>query len=140
MKSELRDKLFKDYPKILDEKYLIYGFDVPDAWYNLLKGLFGNLQWNADNNNYPQTKVEQVKEKFGSLRMYYTYDEDYKSFSEEAAYKEGVIAGTVEAYTDFSRMICFNCGSAKNVKATSDGWIINLCEDCMKERNEKTEK
>ena len=54
----------------LDEKYGIkktHGFDVPDEWYDVVDAAFEALsklpEWDPD-------KVAQVKEKFGTLRIY----------------------------------------------------------------------
>jgi len=75
-------------------------------------------------NNAPKGKrppislsVTQIKEKFGSLRFYYSGGDDS-------------ISGMVFLTQRLSYKICETCGSTKNVTQT-EGWIKTLCEDCM---------
>lgn len=118
MTPELQDQLIKKYPKILSNIYL----EVGNGWYNIIDNLCEWLQFNTNNNNdRPQVKAVQVKEKFGSLRFYV----------ENASNSQFAVISFVEHLT---RYICEQCGSRDNV--TQEGsWIKTLCTKCR--RNKK---
>lgn len=63
-------------------------------------------------------KIEQIKEKYGSLRFYASgYDYD------------GLVDTTICKYEELSRYICGHCG--KIATKITRGWIYPLCDDCM---------
>ena len=78
MNLKLESKLFSKYPKIFRQKDLsmqqtcmCWGVSTGDGWYKIIDMLCSFLQFDIDNNNYPQIEATQVKEKFGTLRFYY---------------------------------------------------------------------
>jgi hypothetical protein len=68
---------------------------------------------------FPQVTLDQVKEKFGTLRFYYTGGDDY-------------ISGMVAMAESMSGVICESCGNPG--KQTSGGWIKTICESCETKR------
>lgn len=66
--------------------------------------------------------VNQVKEKFGGLRFYYSGGDDY-------------FRGVVGAMEQMSYRMCEACGNPGGVDATSGTWLLTLCPICQKERN-----
>jgi hypothetical protein len=68
---------------------------------------------------FPQVTLDQVKEKFGTLRFYYTGGDDY-------------ISGMVAMAESMSGVICESCGNPGN--QTSGGWIKTICEPCETKR------
>jgi hypothetical protein len=60
----------------------------------------------------PQVTLDQVKEKFGTLRFYYTGGDDY-------------ISGLVSMAESMSGVTCEECG--KPGTQTSGGWIKTVC-------------
>lgn len=68
-----------------------------------------------------QVTVDQVKEKFGGLRFYYSGG-------------DSTIHGMVWLAEHMSYNICEICGSTKNMGSTT-GWIKNICEDCATKPN-----
>jgi hypothetical protein len=62
----------------------------------------------------PQVTLDQVKEKFGSLRFYYTGGDDY-------------VSGLVTMAESLSGVTCEECG--KPGTQTQGGWIKTACED-----------
>lgn len=69
-----------------------------------------------------QVKFEQVKEKFGALRIYYTGGDGY-------------VDGVISLGSALSVGICENCGTNQNVTRNTQGWIVSLCTTCRKEKN-----
>jgi hypothetical protein len=61
----------------------------------------------------PQVTLDQVKEKFGTLRFYYTGGDDY-------------ISGLVSLAESVSGITCEECGDAG--EGRNGGWIRTLCD------------
>ena len=68
----------------------------------------------------PQLQFVQVKEKYGTLRLYTNYVDDY-------------IDGVVNMAENMSAHTCEICGVPG--KLTGNGWYNTFCRRCAKERN-----
>jgi hypothetical protein len=73
-------------------------------------------------NVIPQVTLDQVKEKFGTLRFYYTGGDDE-------------ISGMVRMAESMSGVTCEECGSPGETKG--NGWLVTLCETHRTAREEK---
>ena len=125
MKQELDELLCTKYPKMMVNRNLpmmetcmCWGFSCGDGWFNILDQLMGNIQHHIDWKNkkeevVPQVTLDQVKEKFGTLRFYYTGGDD-------------VIDGMVTMAESISGVTCEECGSPG--KRVGGGWVTTLCE------------
>ena len=141
MKQELDKLLCEKYPKMMvnrnkpmQETCMCWGFECGDGWYNILDQLMGNIQHHIDWNNknfekgytqykqVPQVTLDQVKEKFGTLRFYYTGGDD-------------VIDGMVRMAESMSGVTCEQCGSPGTTGG--QGWITTLCETHRAAREER---
>lgn len=123
-------KLFADRNKPMSETCMCWGFSCGDGWFNILNQLCGNIQhhlnWkNKDGEVVPQVTVNQVKEKFGTLRFYYSGGDDE-------------ISGMVRMAESMSGVTCEGCG---NIATTSEvgedgikGWIRTECRPCEEKR------
>jgi len=75
----------------------------------------------------PQVTLDQVKEKFGTLRFYYTGGDDY-------------IRGLVSMAESMSGVICEGCGAQAKTnwpKAENGGiggWVRTICAPCEEKR------
>jgi hypothetical protein len=155
MRQELDALLCEKYPKMMvnrnkdmQETCMCWGFECGDGWFDLLDQLMGNIQhhidwkekqrnwaieWNKENPNEPreipdlvsQVTLDQVKEKFGTLRFYYTGGDDR-------------IDGMVTLAEGMSGVICEGCGNPG--KRRGGGWIHTYCEPCETKREEKRAK
>ena len=70
----------------------------------------------------PQVTLDQVKEKFGTLRFYYTGGDDE-------------ISGLVRMAESMSGVTCEECGNPGETKG--QGWVVTLCETHRAAREEK---
>lgn len=70
----------------------------------------------------PQVVVEQVKEKFGTLRFYYQGGDDY-------------IAGLVSMAESMTGITCESCGNPG--ESYSGGWVHVSCAPCEELRKQK---
>jgi hypothetical protein len=126
MKQELDKLLCEKYPKMMVnrnksmiETCMCWGFSCGDGWFNILDQLMGNIQHHIDWKNknsevVPQVTLDQVKEKFGGLRFYYTGGDEH-------------IRGLVSMAESMSEVTCEVCGSPG--KRIGLGWISTRCEE-----------
>jgi len=138
MKQELDELLCTKYPKMMvnrnknmQETCMCWGFECGDGWFNILDQLMSNIQHHIDWNNqnfdkgYKQYKqvaqvtLDQVKEKFGTLRFYYSGGDD-------------IIDGMVRMAESMSGCTCEECGNIG--KSRGGGWIHTYCESCETKR------
>jgi hypothetical protein len=73
----------------------------------------------------PQVTLDQVKEKFGTLRFYYTGGDEY-------------ISGLVSMAESMSGVTCEEC--AKPAKTHGPGWIRTICGPCEEKREAERAK
>ena len=141
MKQELDKLLCEKYPKMMvnrnkpmQETCMCWGFECGDGWFNVLDQLMGNIQHHIDWNNknfekgytqykqVPQVTLDQIKEKFGTLRFYYTGGDD-------------VIDGMVRMAESMSGVTCEECGNSGTTGG--QGWLVTLCETHRTAREER---
>ena len=131
MKQELDEYLCKVFPKIFAERNLpmqetamCWGFECGDGWFNIINQLCRNIQHHIDWKNkekevVAQVVVSQVKEKYGTLRFYYSGGDD-------------TIDGMVSMAESMSGVTCEECGNIG--ESNNGGWIKVLCETHREER------
>lgn len=127
MNAELENKLFEKYPKMFANAKLSpaqspmsFGIETGDGWFNLISTACYEIASHMERKNL-EFAWDQIKEKFGTLRLYYTGGDDYIS---------GVIAMT----ESLSASTCETCGGPG--KCGGKGWITTLCDSCRKTRDE----
>ena len=137
MKQEYDTYLCTTYPKMFVNRYkpmtettMCWGFDCGNGWYHIINQLCANIQHHIDWRNrkneldpnqpiVPQVTVDQVKEKFGTLRFYYTGGDDY-------------IDGLVSMAESMSGVTCEECGNPGSTLGR--GWLTTLCGKHAEER------
>jgi len=118
------DEFIKDletkYPKMFAEPY--GGVSTGPGWWPIIQALCANIQshtdwWNKNHEKNPvviQVTVNQIKEKFGGLRFYYSGGDDK-------------IDGMVRMAESWAIHSCETCGNVG--KSRSGGWIRTLCDE-----------
>lgn len=136
MQESLDQQLCKEFPKLFvnrhqDDSCLYWGIGGGDGWYNIIHALCSNIQSHIDwrvkqGQEITQVTVEQVKEKFGTLRFYYQGGDDY-------------ISGLVTMAETMSGHTCEVCGAPG--QRTGGGWIRTLCSKHAEEvENERAKR
>lgn len=141
MDQELENQLYEKYPNLFANKdkgiqasCMAFGCEVGNGWYELLSSLCHritnheeNIEFriNVRNKNgkendaadltYVPVTFDQIKEKFGGLRIYFSGGDDY-------------VFGAVGMAEEYSYKICEICGNAG--KPNKGGWISTLCDNC----------
>ncbi len=119
MKKELEKKLIDQFPIFFQDIYgdprktcLARGIECENGWFELIKETCEKLSLNAP----VDFKFAQIKQKFGSLRIYTNNGNEITNRIIDDAKKESMIT-------------CEMCGS-KDAIMNKTGYIETLCEKC----------
>jgi hypothetical protein len=141
MDQELQNTLFEKYPQLFSntsksrmESCMCWGIECNDGWYELLssvcwrifqheKNIADRVRIRNENNkendqsdlDYVPVKFDQIKEKFGGLRIYFSGGDDY-------------VEGIISMAEEYSYKVCEVCGNSG--KPNKGGWITTLCNNC----------
>lgn len=157
--------LFQDRKKSMQETCMCWGIDCPIGWYHILEQLctyleFHNQQFSKE---YGIAVVaDQVKEKFGTLRFYFSIafvdketgmkvgpdDENDETTSETAAlyvardYLDMLADEAIGEAEMMTEDTCADCGVplTKDNKVETEGWITFLCDECNAKRETEREE
>lgn len=168
MKEELELQLEQDFPfmkrnKGKDEEnlYKRWGCECSGGWYQLLHDLCQEITDRYAQENMPiDIVIDQVKEKFGTLRFYYSFEDtpcaihafDFLGDGSSIRFQPGNkdddeprksfrrdLAQIVRRYEKKSGTVCEVCGKAGALR-TDMPWIRTLCDECQEARRKKAEE
>ena len=96
---------------------------VPKGWHNLIVDMSSEIIAYLRQQNFDPYlfHIDQLKEKFGSIRLYYSLH--YADHSDD----EG-IDDIIEKYEEISEHTCCICGGEATLM--SRGWICPYCQTC----------
>ena len=153
--------LFQDRKKSMQETCMCWGIECPKGWYHILEQLCTVLEF--QNMKYVKAYniaivADQVKEKFGTLRFYFsvrTVDDDgvvITEVDENGDWKSDKLTNRLDDNThrivaDYLEMLadkfireaegmtentCAKCGTPldNENKVETEGWITYLCKRC----------
>ena len=144
--------LFQNRKLSMQETCMCWGIECPLGWYHILEQLctvleFHNLEFTK---NYGIAIIaDQVKEKFGTLRFYFTIrnvnnDGVVSDLTDELPqdkenqlrivkdYLEMLAQEAIDEAEDMTENTCARCGIPldKDNKVETKGWITYLCKEC----------
>jgi hypothetical protein len=137
------DTLYKQYPELFSNKdkdittsCMAWGCECGFGWFDILSSLCwmikeheNNIRWQTEykqkdnpeyQSDYFPVKFDQIKEKYGGLRVYFSGGDDY-------------ISGLVDMAESMSYKICESCGQKGS--PNKGGWISTLCDNCRNKTN-----
>jgi len=138
MKEENEKYLFTRFSKFFgvlnnpQDNLMCFGFEHGDGWYTIILTLMEEIEKVCTETN-TSIQVQQVKEKFGTLRFYIQFngstqkDETIRKQAYERIYE---LIERAEARTEF---VCEGCGEPSVQPNPSQGWVRTLCEKCWNE-------
>lgn len=122
-KTEYDELLLHDFPELYErmnmtvqESCLGFGTEINKGWYEIIYYYSEKIHDYMKEKNL-NTRVEQVKQKFGELRWYIDNTDDF-------------IDKLVNKAENECEKICEVCGSREEVKNTR---YITICNKCKKE-------
>ena len=92
---------------------------VGEGWLPILEALFDDMDRHEKQITQAPVTISDIKEKFGSLRVYTLGHDDY-------------VDGLITMAGSMSYCTCEDCGAPG--KPREGGWIRTLCDDCHKEK------
>ena len=120
MDNKLSEKIAADFPLLFDYRkdelmlpFPMFGFEVESGWFPIIYSACKTLDHCRSELDI-RIRVDQIKEKFGTLRFYTTGEP-----------KEGEYA--IQEAMRLSAEICEYCGHPGKLR--TNGWYSTLCED-----------
>jgi len=119
--NDFEQKMHQKYPEMLQgltmdmtKSCLAWGFECAEGWNDIIENMLEQLQIES-NNQKEQVVIEQIKEKFGTLRVYHSglYSDNVNQIVRRAELK--------------SAETCEVCGKKGEVRG--GGWIKTLCDE-----------
>ena len=129
--------LFINISKSPKESCMAWSIECNIGWYDIIssvcyqitqreKNIKRNLEYCEKNNINPTAfdacympvTFDQVKEKYGGLRIYYSGGDDY-------------VDGLISMAEEMSYKICERCGCPGT--PNKQGWIMTLCDKCRED-------
>jgi len=116
------DTLYEKYPDLfsnIDNKHscMAFGIECNIGWYDILSSVCYRIKQyekNKKSDYYPVT-FDQIKEKWGGIRIYHSGGDDY-------------VDGIIIMAEEMSYKICERCGCPGS--PNKQGWIMTLCDKC----------
>ena len=118
---ELKKKLQEDAKNKPKEEpkwpYELFGIECGDGWKKLYEPILRYIENYNKNTEYNPIIVRQIKEKFGSLRIYLShYTNELREMIDKAE--------------DESEYVCETCGKHIDNPIVENHWIYAECDDC----------
>jgi len=139
MDTELENKLYEKYPQFFSNKdkgimqsCMSWGCEHGNGWFDIISSLCWMIRQHEDTKawrkkyleendpeklktepEYFPVKFDQIKEKYGTLRVYFSGGDDY-------------VEGLVSMAEAISGKICEVCGNRG--EPNKGGWITTLCD------------
>lgn len=136
MNSELQNQLYQKYPQLFVNKDktpmqspMCFGIETGEGWYEIISSLCWMIKQHEDSiiwqtkwtqetdpeykSDYFPVKFDQIKEKYGGLRVYFSGGDQY-------------VEGLVSMAEAMSYHVCDVCGNKG--EANKGGWISVRCE------------
>jgi hypothetical protein len=113
--SELYPSLFRGQDMPVTENLMSFGCECGDGWFNIINVACSVIATYTEHGKNTNFLFTQIKEKYGTLRMYSNGGDDYT---------DGVIAmaEAMSAYT------CELCGAPGKLGGV--GWLTTRCDKC----------
>jgi hypothetical protein len=135
MDQQLQNQLFEKYPEFFSNKdkgikqsCMAWGIDCNNGWYDIISSVCWMIKQHEDNvkwqtvfkqktdpeykSDYFPVKFDQVKEKYGGLRMYFSGGDEY-------------VEGLISMAEAISYKTCEVCGNKG--ECNKSGWFTTLC-------------
>ena len=111
----------------LNTCYELFGIECRDGWRKLYQPIIDKvIEYNETHKDYP-IAINQIKEKYGGLRVYLSY------YTKE-------LSDMIDRAEEESYHICEVCGKHIDEPIEENHWIYAECEECHNEITKQKEK
>lgn len=110
-----------------DTQLRCWVLDCGRGWFDLIDCMLDEIE-DVDINK--KVYLTQVKEKYGSLRVYFVVDDSNELFDK--------VNDIVGKYEELSFIVCEECGASK-AELRNHGWYKTLCDKCDELETESQE-
>ena len=123
------EKMLETYPELFgtnltpQNSLMVFGIETGKGWGDVVLSFLPKLSKIVKENNIEDFRIVQIKEKFGTLRVYTRGDTS-----------EG-IKELISEMEDICDYTCDKCGS-KEGKLRTNGWVRVRCDECEAKDNE----
>ena len=140
--------LVERHPRLFHGKHPRVMSDCPPGWQSLVDRFFADVDVMLDDEQARSFRVEQIKEKFAGLRIYWKLGKQ-KTTAVDVFANDGIIrlqtqpnqptelfdqiAARVTLAEEEAAQTCQKCGSL-GAERRSRGWLITLCAACAAPR------
>jgi len=128
MTQSKNNNLLKCIEEYTSEDLALYGLE---GWKDIILMALNKLKQISEEYNVG-INVDDIKEKYASLRIYVSLDKDFEG--DKSLVWEKVHQITEEA-EETSEHVCERCGKLGELREGQ--WLVTLCDDCYLEENEK---
>jgi hypothetical protein len=113
--SELYPRLFRGQDMQVTENLMSFGCECGDGWFNIINAACSAIATHEEHAGRTEFLFTQIKEKYGTLRMYYNGGDAY-------------IEGVVDMAEALSKDTCELCGAPGKLGGV--GWLTTRCDKC----------
>lgn len=121
MTEEKQKQIIADYPEFFkgigkspQESCLAFGLECEDGWFNIIETCCALIKHHYKNKKDIDFEFLQVKEKFGTLRLYYQGGDSF-------------VAGVIKMAENLSARVCEMSGNPGKLRKKGM-WYKTLCE------------
>jgi len=125
--QDITKKLFDKYPEQFSQYLRGRTIETPEGWDQVIENYVGTLV-----SLFPRIRFSQIKEKFGTLRCYYTHD-----YGDNV---DKVITSITDTYEIITGNICSVCGTGEDVGPDEGYWIRHTCNKHAKKSQPKDQE
>lgn len=119
-----KEEIISLYPEIFQENFY---FSIHSGWLDIVDNLCSNIVKRIKESDNSSVTVDQVKQKFGTLRFYVSIISDDEQFKKDIYKLISDAEVTTEKFCEF-------CGA--NAELNRNGrWWFTLCNLCLNSKN-----
>ena len=133
------DDLIQRHPRIFRGEFPAIASWLPEGWAPLVEELFDAIEALLDDGQAMRLEIRQIKEKFGSLRVYTQLHpspgSDELSEADVALHRQ--VMRLVQAAEKRSSLLCDACGAPSELRSLA-GWMTTRCDRCLPPRDPRS--
>lgn len=126
------DDLIQRHPRLFRGEHSAIVSWLPEGWASLVEELFNAIEALLDDGQAARLEIRQIKEKFGSLRVYTQMHpgSGATELSEADVALHRQVMRLVQAAEKRSSLLCDACGAPSELRSFA-GWMTTRCDRCL---------